>query len=89
MPKKNKYRLEGAGWKFWLTSFTLFLGPALYGAWEVSYENVPIFAKILYGLIVAAMTASLLTWIVNSAFQYTVTRRRKEEKRRSKRKKKG
>lgn len=86
MSKTNP--LEAVGWKFWGGSFFVVVGPSIYAAWNISYSSVSPYAYIMYGLIVAALSASIVTWGVNSTLQRAAARRRKQERKKKPKKKK-
>lgn len=88
MVKKSSLKLEGVGWKFWSASFLVLLGPSLYLGWLIRYEDVSSLVPGLVGIMVAALGAGVVSWIVNSALHSRHARARKAERKQNKSKKK-
>lgn len=86
--KSVKSSEEAAGWLFWLVSFVIFIAPCIWGAWQVARESATPAAKIVLGVVATAMAASLLSWAVNSVYQYRNKKRRIAERKKAKKKKK-
>lgn len=79
-------RFTTAGWLFLCITLAVLVGPGIYLARKITYEDTPWIGIIGTGVIVAAVTAGLITWAVNSALQYRAARRRLAAKKKGKKK---
>ena len=86
--KKIEERFSSAGWVFWCVAFFVFIGPSIYIARKITYEDTPWVGIVGTGAVIGATAAALVTWAVNTALQYNAKRRRLSDKKRTGEKKK-
>lgn len=76
MNDKQRFKLEYAGWLFWLVTAAILLGPITYGAFQLVREREGPFVPIGIGIIVAAFASGVITWAVNAVLQWRLKQRR-------------
>ncbi len=84
--KATEERFTTAGWLFLCITLAILVGPSIYLARKITYEETPWIGVVGTGVILAAVTAGLITWAANSALQYRAARRRLAAKKKGKRK---
>ncbi len=85
MSKKAMAKFEFVGWVFWAVTFALLVGPAVYGAWQITREGASPMIPIAMGVVAAALAAGVVSWAINSVLQWRYQRRRLKERKKSKR----
>jgi len=83
--KSAWWKIDAAGWVFWLIVFIVLAGPCVYGAWHVVYPDTPRPVPVVTGMVLAAVGAGVVSWAVNSVIQrqrkkQRIARRKKAQK---------
>lgn len=76
MNQKRSFRLEYAGWLFWLITTAILVGPTTYAAFQLVREQEGPLVPIGIGVIVAGFSGGLITWAVNAVLQRRLKERR-------------
>jgi len=87
VPKKDWLNFDAAGWRFWLLVFLLSLGPYMYGSWQLVYDDASRLIPISMGGVLAAVSAGIVSWAVNSVIQKRVKKQRHARRKKAKKKK--
>ena len=75
-------RFESVGWTFFLVLTVILCVPCTAVLWFISYESTDWYVCVGIGITFAGFSSAILTWLINSALQYRVTRLKKAQKRR-------
>lgn len=93
MAEQRKLLLEAAGWGFFGVTFLLLVGPGLYLAYSLKYNDTSAMVWIGIGVLLSATVAAVLTTVANTIIQSRVERIRaaelEAERKKKKKKKKG
>lgn len=81
MTKTRKPLIEAAGWGFYGVTFVLLLGPALYLAYTLKYDDTSSMVWIGLGLMGAATLGVIITTIANTIIQARLERIQAAEER--------
>ena len=77
-------RWEAAGWGFWSIIFLITLGPSIYLAFRISYEQTSMLVTVVVGFSIAAFIAGVVTFIVNAVLQSRAERIRRAHRSKTK-----
>lgn len=69
MDKPKSFRIEAAGWGFWLVSTIVLSIPFVYAAYQVTEDHLSREIPLALGLIGAAMAGAFVTLIANTIIQ--------------------
>lgn len=87
MAKKASSLFDSAGWLFWLILFLAFLAPCIITAWKFSYAHASRIFPIGVGVVMAALSAGIMSWAVNSVLQSRLKKQRIAERKKTKKRK--
>ncbi|NUM53294.1 MAG: hypothetical protein HUU46_06600 [Candidatus Hydrogenedentes bacterium] len=88
MGNPKSFRLEAAGWGFWLVTSLVLAGPSVYIAYQVTQEHLSREIPFAMGIVVAAFVSAFVTYIANLIIQRNNERRRSAEAKQAKKQKK-
>lgn len=82
MAKVQNDRFESAGWLFWAVGVAIFIGPAVYIAYDIIIPGTSgrIFIAIALGTTVAVLVSGVITATVNAFLQRAAQKRRAVQK---------
>lgn len=86
MGKTKPFRIEAAGWGFWLIATLLLVGPCVYGAFQLTQSHLSRDIPIGIGVIAAALIGAVVTLAANTVIQQAHARRKAAERRQDARK---
>jgi len=64
-----KLDFDAAGWLFWITVFTLLIGPCIYLGWYIVSPDVSRWYAVGTGAVLAAISAGIISTVVNYLMQ--------------------
>jgi len=83
--KKASFEFDAAGWLFWTVLLAVFLGPCLWGVWQITYEDTSALVRIGMGGVSAAVGAGFVSWVVNAVLQHYRKKKRLAQRKKAKR----
>lgn len=84
MGNPSPFRLEAAGWGFWLVTSVVLSIPCVYVSYQITQAHLSREIPLAMGVIVAAVLAAFVTYFANLFIQRANARRRAVESRQSK-----
>ncbi|MCC6796175.1 MAG: hypothetical protein IT366_13730 [Candidatus Hydrogenedentes bacterium] len=69
MNKLKSFRIEAAGWGFWLVSTIILAVPFVYASYQVTEEHLSREIPLALGLIGASLAGAFVTFIANTIIQ--------------------
>lgn len=88
MGKSKPFRIEAAGWGFWLIATLVLAGPCVYGAFQLTQSHLSRDIPVGIGMIAAALIGAVVTFAANTVIQRAHARRKAVERKQDARKKK-
>lgn len=88
MSNRRPFRLEAAGWGFWLVTSLVLAGPCIYGAFQITQAHLSREVPISIGIIGAVVIAAFVTFAANTVIQRASARRKAAERKQPQSKKK-
>jgi len=85
---KSLREIESVGWIFWTVLFVMFLYPGYLFAKMMTYDTADTLVRGGFGVFMAALSAGLISWGVNSVLQRRVWRKMLEKKKAERRQRK-
>lgn len=76
-----------AGWLFWLAVFAVFFPVIGYLSWIYRTPDAAWFTVMGFAAIVSAVSSGIVTWLINSAFQWHDKRQKLKTRKKKGRKK--
>ena len=86
MPNEKKFKFDAAGWGFWGIMFALFLAPSIYVVWNFTFRVQRSEIAIGAGVVLAALAAGIVSWVVNTILQRNLKKQRLTERKLAKKK---
>jgi hypothetical protein len=84
MGNPRTFRLEAAGWGFWLISTLVLAGPCVYVAYQVTQEHLSREIPFAIGILCATFLAAVVTFLANTVIQKAHARRKNMERKQAK-----
>ena len=84
MGNRRPFRPEAAGGGFWLVTCLVLSVPCVYGAYQVTQENLSREIPLAIGLIGAVVLGALVTFVANAAIQRANARSKNAERKQKK-----
>ena len=84
MDKPGRFRLEAAGWGFWIASTIVLAGPFIYVSYQVTEDHLSHEVPVGIGIIGAAIAGAFVTLIANTIIQRSLARRKVAERKQTK-----
>lgn len=84
MDKPKSFRIEAAGWGFWLVSTIVLAIPFVYASYQVTEDHLSREIPLALGIIGAAMAGAIVTYIANTIIQRSYERRKAAERKQNK-----
>ncbi len=82
---KRKWTLDAAGWPFWFFLFVVFGAVFIFAGLKLRDKDTALYSILGLSAVLAATSAAIVSWIVNSILQYVAKRRRIAERKAAKR----
>lgn len=86
MEKSRTFRLEAAGWGFFVAAFVVLLAPCIYAAFQLVEEHYSRTIPVGIGVIFAAFAAAMATFATNTVLQSMHARQKRTAQKQKKRK---
>jgi hypothetical protein len=71
-------RIESVGWFTFIALWLVSIVPMTFVAWQITYDDTPIVARVGMGVLLGMFLGALLTWGVNSILQGRARRRMRQ-----------
>ncbi|MBM3288795.1 MAG: hypothetical protein FJY92_01455 [Candidatus Hydrogenedentes bacterium] len=81
MSVPGRFRLEAAGWGFWLVTCLVLAGPCVYVSYQITAEHLSREIPFTIGIIGAVILGAFVTFIANTVLQRVNARRKAAERR--------
>jgi len=84
---KQSWTFDAAGWPFWFVLFALFVVVFIIVGLKVRDKDTALYSVLGLAAVLAATTAAIVSWAVNSILQQIAKRKKIAERKSLKRKK--
>lgn len=84
MDKPKSFRIEAAGWGFWIVSTIVLAIPFVYASYQVTEDHLSREIPLALGIIGAAISGAVVTFVANTIIQRNADRRKAAERKQTK-----